>query len=631
MRWLWALVLIFGCDASVATKNESCETCHRRDGEGIETTHAEFALHCTDCHGGDPEAVDQSSSHVAPPSATENVSDEEREARHLAWVRFRWPAEPQVMVQSCGAGSAHAAARAGCHQDLIDRMSVATHRTLVGITNIPRYEFGISSSRRPGLAVAQIQDPTFAPSAAPRFTYGSLEAVAAPSLLGKTPSDAPAMFEYALTKACTRCHLGRADSESVAGTFRGAGCAACHMPFASDGLSQSKDPVADRSEPGHVAQHVLNKPQADAVCQTCHRASNRIGLSFAGIRERLPGESLDGKMSNDSPMLGFGAGTLVLNDPATPADIHQQKGLGCVDCHRISDVHGDGRIRPNMGASVGIECHDCHGKFDATISEVDGVFRSTGGDLLPIQAEGGAFVFVARDGSTHPLTQVTTLRPNPDLQRSHAAAHGQLECYACHNGWTPNYWQVDRVLDLRKESPSYLDGAQSPGQVRDAVVSASFDRLLLGITVDGQIGTFMAENAPFSVITACNAAVETCTEDPNSLVPGRRAVDRWLGTSVEGRLSLGFRPSFAHTTPDRLQVKRCDACHPLPGGANLAQVRAVYGYGFGSPILSRTASEAIDLSRMLTNDGALLGAMGTLLASPIPADRIQKALNAEAR
>lgn len=636
MRWAMGLLCLAACTEEVVIKAEGCESCHRRDGEGLETAHERLALSCTTCHGGDPESVDLSTAHVSRPSEAETLEPAERSRRELAWVRFRWPGEPRVMQASCGAGNALGGTSAGCHQDIVDRQELSPHRSLVGITNIPRYEFGLSMGRRPTLAVTSLKDESFAPSVAPRFTYGSLDAVPSPSLTGKRADDAAAMFEYTLTKACTRCHLGRADSESEAGTFRGAGCGACHMPFATDGRSASADPVRDPNQVGHVERHTLSVPSRDATCQACHRASGRIGLSYAGLRERVPNEDPSGKTFNEAPMLGFAAGALVIQDgadDATPADLHQQKGLTCADCHTSSDVHGDGRIRPNMGAAVGIECQDCHGNFTGPIAEAeDGLFRTSGGDRLPIRREGTTLVLEGRDGQLHPLTQLPDLRPNPDLMASHASAnHGELECYACHSGWNPNFWEVDRILDLRQESPSYLTGEPGLGTVKEQIVSVSFDRLLLGLNVDGKIGTFMAETAPFSVVTACNPTAETCSEDLDSLVPGRRAVDRHLGTSVEGRLSLSFRPTFAHTTPDRLKVRRCDHCHPLPGDSNLAAVRAVYGYGYGGPILSRTASEAIDLSRMLADDGTLMGAMGTLLAAPLPVERIQRALAATAR
>lgn len=636
MRWLFGVALLSACSEEVVLQAEGCESCHRREGSGIEVAHPELALTCTQCHGGDPASMDRSTAHVSRPSATLVLTPEERTRLELAWVRFRWPGEPRVMQASCGAGNPLAGAWAGCHQDLVDSLKISTHRSLVGITNIPRYEFGLVNSRRPTLAIAAIKDDAFAPSVAPRFTYGALDPVAAPSLTGKLANDGPAMFEYTLTKACTRCHLGRADTEVDPGTFRGAGCGACHMPFADDGRTHSADPVADPNLVGRVEVHTLTTPTRDQTCQTCHRASDRIGLSYAGLREVVPGEDLAGRGLNVVPMLGFPAGGLVVQDgpeDATPPDVHHDLGLTCADCHRASDVHGDGRIRPNMGAAVGVECQDCHGGFDGPILEAnDGVFRTSAGDRLPIRREGDGLLFTAVSGADHPLTQIVGLRPNPDLVESHKTAnHRELECYACHSGWSPNFWEIDRQLDLRRESPSYLDGTTGLGTVREVIVSATFDRFLLGLNVDGKVGTFMAEHAPFSVVTACNPASETCTVDVDSPLPGRRVLDRYLGTSVEGRLSLSFRPAFAHTTPDRLKVRRCDQCHPLPGNANLAEVRAVYGYGYGGPILARTASESIDLSRMIADDGRLVGALGTLLAAPLPRDRAERALATPAR
>src|SRR6185436_11576889 len=54
-------------------------------------------------------------------------------------------------------------------------------------------------------------------------------------------------------KECMQCHLwsqGRATRGRIGfdGDYRGAGCAACHVAYALDGLSQSADPTAVHTE-----------------------------------------------------------------------------------------------------------------------------------------------------------------------------------------------------------------------------------------------------------------------------------------------------------------------------------------------------------------------------------------------
>ena len=46
-------------------------------------------------------------------------------------------------------------------------------------------------------------------------------------------------------------------------------------------------------------------------------------------------------------------------------DIHLAKGMQCVDCHFLGDVHGDGHLYGEPRAATTIECIDCHGTVNA--------------------------------------------------------------------------------------------------------------------------------------------------------------------------------------------------------------------------------------------------------------------------
>ncbi len=43
-------------------------------------------------------------------------------------------------------------------------------------------------------------------------------------------------------------------SEGVRGNFRATGCAACHMPYAEDGRSQSKDVAMNPAKVGRLSR-----------------------------------------------------------------------------------------------------------------------------------------------------------------------------------------------------------------------------------------------------------------------------------------------------------------------------------------------------------------------------------------
>ena len=44
-------------------------------------------------------------------------------------------------------------------------------------------------------------------------------------------------------------------------------------------------------------------------------------------------------------------------------DIHQEKGMHCIDCHFSQDNHGDGKLYGEVRNAVEITCQDCHGSI----------------------------------------------------------------------------------------------------------------------------------------------------------------------------------------------------------------------------------------------------------------------------
>src|SRR5262249_480 len=47
--------------------------------------------------------------------------------------------------------------------------------------------------------------------------------------------------------------------------------------------------------------------------------------------------------------------------PVHMLDIHLEKGMHCVDCHFVQDVHGNTKLYGEVRAAIEITCVDCHG------------------------------------------------------------------------------------------------------------------------------------------------------------------------------------------------------------------------------------------------------------------------------
>src|SRR5439155_19557252 len=73
------------------------------------------------------------------------------------------------------------------------------------------------------------------------------------------------------------------------GAYLGEGCAACHVPYALDGLSSSADRSIPKSEPGHPERHAMTRAPSTQTCASCHWGDATIGLNFRGLSQLPPG------------------------------------------------------------------------------------------------------------------------------------------------------------------------------------------------------------------------------------------------------------------------------------------------------------------------------------------------------
>lgn len=228
-----------------------------------------------------------------------------------------------------------------------------------------------------------------------------------------------ALFMEQVSFTCGDCHLGSAGANNRYGDFRSSGCTACHMPYSLDGRSRSRDPNVNKLEPvdpddidaperSHVRSHRIHSVTRtlangaridgidDATCAGCHQGSNRTVMQYWGIRldqnadvrnrDQYPADPVTFRNTANDPRLfdpvvgnhtfnGRNANQyLLLEDydgdgrDDTPADVHYEAGMGCIDCHGSFDLHGGDATGPaetaiwsRMEQHTAIECESCHG------------------------------------------------------------------------------------------------------------------------------------------------------------------------------------------------------------------------------------------------------------------------------
>jgi len=138
----------------------------------------------------------------------------------------------------------------------------------------------------------------------------------------------------------------------------------------------------------------------DYTCAGCHQGSNRTVMQYWGIRldqnqdlvndVQYPAAPKKFKTTENDERLfdpdvanntfnGRNANQYILTEDYdgdgrddTPADVHYEAGLGCIDCHGSRDLHGgtagdptSGDIMSRMSQAVMITCESCHGTIDS--------------------------------------------------------------------------------------------------------------------------------------------------------------------------------------------------------------------------------------------------------------------------
>ncbi len=270
----------------------------------------------------------------------------------------------------------------------------------------------------------------------------------------QTQTDSPLanLFHEQISFTCGDCHLGSAGANNRYGDFRSSGCTACHMRYSQDGRSRISDPQVNKIEPldpddideperPHVRRHLIASvsrtlPTGETVagiddhtCAGCHQGSNRTVLQYWGIRldqnadvrnrDQYPANPVTFRTTaqdtrlydpvvNNQTFNGRNSNQYLLFEDYdgdgrddTPADVHYDAGLGCIDCHGSHDLHGgtvgdpaDARIVSRQEQAVAIRCEDCHGTVDAYAATMQGTTYSN------------QIATVAMDGQGNPLRHV---------------------------------------------------------------------------------------------------------------------------------------------------------------------------------------------------------------------------------
>jgi len=535
---------------SVEDQHENCLRCHQGI-ESIGVKHEDLA--CEDCHQGNP-------------------AGETKEAAHIGL--YTNPGDLNIAEETCGV----------CHEDVVSRVKKSLHATMAGVISGSRYLWAAQKEKNAIYAVRSIRDED-------GHVPEELGAVDALRQIPRYKDSKQPIDDY-LRNQCLRCHLWT-EGAKRAGDYRSSGCSACHVLYADDGLSQSRDRTVPKDKPGHPIRHEITSKIPALQCVHCHNRGGRTGVSFLGMMES------DGY---GTPFRADGTKQPKLHGKHynyLQKDLHLEKGLQCIDCHTSNDIHGDGNIYSKREQAVEIECTDCHGN----LQKYSNLKTSRSSPLTNLERQNDKVVLKSKiDERLHNIPQIRALleRETLPIAMQIKGHMDKLECYACHARWAPQCYGCHAKMDMRKKGFDWVDGTKDATyQWQESRSYLRWETPVLGINSEGKVSPF---------ITGCQAIFTQIDKD------GKQVELNKVFITFDGHYGIAHNPIHPHTVS---RVPRtCENCHSEP---------KALGLGLGHYISKLNGIDIpFELERIVDEDGNQIQATSHVGARPFNKSQLQK-------
>ena len=318
------------------------------------------------------------------------------------------------------------------------------------------------------------------------------------------------------------------------------------------------------------------------------------------------------------------------NGSTRQMDVHFERGMHCIDCHFLQDVHGDGHVYSTNWDAIEIECEDCHGARERTNFLTSG--PNGGNDLRAPRDEnlrpyfeevGGAVIQRSRvtPGVFWKVPQ-TVDQTSPYATEAHAQQHvaapgegstfaglqgqsqlqtAKLECATCHSSWVLNCMgchvdlnigdkqrtTIDAAGGVTKsagENEVWLSNANNPGHVNFQLLGllrAPFVLGTSGISEKGRLATFRSSMQVHASVT--DATGNTIVD--NATFTTFQAKDGNSGRSNVATSGVAMNQTMPHTVRPS-EARGCESCHPLVDAQGRTRNEHVlaetYGLGTGA-------------------------------------------------
>ena len=330
------------------------------------------------------------------------------------------------------------------------------------------------------------------------------------------------------------------------------------------------------------------------------------------------------------------------NGSAHEMDIHFEKGMACIDCHFLQDVHGDGHIYSTNWDHIEVECEDCHGtgKTRATLKTsgpTGGNDLTTAHDanLVPyFQNKGGKIIQRSRVVPglfwivPQTIDQTDALSQEAHVNQPHVAEAGQgstfadpskppgqskltaatIECAACHSSWVHNCTgchvnsnsgdaqrvttDVDGNLGGFKkdhtgaqENEIWFGNTPADGHIDFQLLGLMRSTFVLGVSSSSEIGrlaTFRSSMEAMASLTNDNS--DEIAE--NVSFTTFQAVDGNSGRMNVATSGVAMNQTMPHTVRPH-EARGCEMCHSLVDPQTMQSrndhiLAETYGLGTGA-------------------------------------------------
>lgn len=293
--------------------------------------------------------------------------------------------------------------------------------------------------------------------------------------------------------------------------------------------------------------------------------------------------------------------------PVHLMDIHLEKGMHCVDCHFIQDVHGNTKLYGEVRAAIEIQCIDCHG---TTLTRANLRTSGPAATERPAPAKNGRNLAGMRtpfgkrrfEAYGDRIIQNSMVEPNLSWEIKQVAdtidpqhanynalsalsktvrfegpeskklvwggvpngdgcahANDNMSCIACHSAWNPSCYGCHLPQKANKKMPDL----HNEGDVTRNYVSYNFQTLRDDVYMLGRDGD-VTGNRIGPARSSCAIHVGSYNANRESIYVQQQTI------SGDGMSGIAFSTNVPHTVRGKGATKTCVDCHLAENNDNNA-------------------------------------------------------------